>query len=73
MGYEIKLNEWQELPEQAQREVYSYFLFVKQRSENQALAPHNQSNITLPHHTTSNVECLPDNDPNKVWTLSDKV
>lgn len=73
MAYEIKLHEWQELPEDAQREVYSYFLFIKQRAENQSLTPNGQSNITLPPYRTSNVECLPDDDPNKIWTLSDKI
>ena len=32
----IDNREWQFLPEQAQREIYDFFLFLKQRYEKQA-------------------------------------
>ena len=32
----IDQREWQSLPEQAQREIYDFFLFLKQRYEKQA-------------------------------------
>lgn len=36
MSYAIEQQEWQSLPEHAQREIYDFFLFIKQRCEKQA-------------------------------------
>ncbi len=94
MGYEIKQQDWLTLTENAQREIYNYFLFIKQRYEIQAhtvssennvftlashtdtddesftLASHNSNVLTITSSDISNSECLPDDDVNKVYTIS---
>ena len=35
----IDNQEWQSLPEQAQQEIYDFFLFIKQRYEKQVSTP----------------------------------
>ena len=74
MGYEIKQQDWQALSEDAQREVYNYFLFIKQRAETPS---HNDADVfTLTSYETRNVEyssdiaTLPNDDVNEVWTIS---
>lgn len=74
MGYEIKQKDWQTLSEDAQREVYNYFLFIKQRAE---MPSHNDADIfTLTSYETRNVEYssdlakLPNDDVNEIWTIS---
>jgi|688.fasta_scaffold14950_12 hypothetical protein len=57
MGYEIKQQDWLTLTENAQREIYNYFLFIKQRYEIQAHTVSNDNNIfTLASHTDSDDE-----------------
>lgn len=72
MGYEIKKQDWQALTEDAQREIYNYFLFIKQRYEIQAHTASNDSyEFTLANHITNNVNNeLPDDDVDKIWTIS---
>lgn len=71
MGYEIKQQDWQALTEDAQREIYNYFLFIKQRYEIQAHTASNDSDaITLASHTDTHDDELPDDDVNKIWTIS---
>ncbi len=52
MGYEIKQQDWLTLTENAQREIYNYFLFIIQ-----AHTVSNDNNIfTLASHTDSDDE-----------------
>ncbi len=75
MGYEIKQQDWQALSEDAQREVYNYFLFIKQRAETLS---HNDADVfTLASYETRNVEyspdivaTLPNDDAHEIWTIS---
>jgi hypothetical protein len=46
MSYAIEQQQWQSLPEHAQREVYDFFLFIKQRYE-QSVAQTNDVNETI--------------------------
>ena len=44
----IDNREWQSLPEQAQQEIYDFFLFIKQRYEQQARqAKHDKAETRL--------------------------
>ena len=81
MGYEIKQQDWLTLTENAQREIYNYFLFIKQRYEIQAhtvsndnniftLASHNSNVLTITSSDISYSEYLSDDDVNKVYTIS---
>jgi hypothetical protein len=57
MSYVIKQQEWQSLPEYAQRDVYDYFLHIKQRCESKSYIERNKSEtIAFSNHSASNIE-----------------
>jgi len=69
MGYEIKQQDWQALSEHSQSEVYNYFLFIKRNAENSNHADTDDDVFTLTSNNNSDVECLHEDDLNKVWTI----
>jgi hypothetical protein len=57
MSYVIEQQEWQSLPEYAQRDVYNYFLHIKQRCESKSYIERNKSEtIAFSNHSASNIE-----------------
>jgi hypothetical protein len=69
MSYAIKQQEWQSLPEHAQREIYDFFLFIKQRYEQHALQT-NDLNETLAfsNHSANLVEEWASEKEDEIWT-----
>lgn len=65
----IDNQEWQSLSEQAQQEVYDFFLFKKQRHEQQVRqAQHNQAETLLfSNHSANLVEEWLDDSEDEVW------
>ena len=65
----IDNQEWQSLPEQAQQEIYDFFLFVKQRYENQARqAQHDEAETLLfSNHSANLIEEWFDDSEDEVW------
>lgn len=69
MSYAIKQQEWQSLPKHAQREIYDFFLFIKQRYQNHATQK-NDSNETLAfsNHSANLVNDWKDEKEDEIWT-----
>jgi hypothetical protein len=69
MNYTIEQQEWQSLPEHAQREIYDFFLFIKQRYEQRATYE-NDLNDTLAfsNHSANLVEEWASNKEDEIWT-----
>ena len=65
----IDNQEWQSLSEQAQQEVYGFFLFVKQRHEQQVRqVRHDQAEILILSNYSANlVEEWLDDSEDEVW------
>ncbi len=65
----IDNQEWQSLSEQAQQEVYDFFLFIKQRHKQQVRkAQHNQAETLLfSNHSANLVEEWLDDSEDEVW------
>lgn len=65
----IDTQEWQSLSEQAQQEVYDFFLFVKQRHEQQVQqARHDQAEtLLLSNYSANLIEEWLDNSEDEVW------
>lgn len=65
----IDTQEWQSLSEQAQQEVYDFFLFVKQRHEQQVQqARHDQvETLLLSNYSANLIEEWLDNSEDEVW------
>ena len=65
----IDNQEWQSLSEQAQQEVYDFFLFVKQRHEQQVQqARHDQAEtLLLSNYSANLIEEWLDNSEDEVW------
>ena len=69
MSYVIEQQEWQSLPEYAQRDVYDYFLLIKQRCESKSYIERNKSEtITFSNHSASNIEEWASDKEDEVWT-----
>ena len=66
----IDNQEWQSLPEQAQQEIYHFFLFIKQRYEKQAQHTHHDETETLlfSNHSANLIEEWLDDSEDEVWT-----
>lgn len=60
MSYAIEVQEWQCLPEHAQREVYDFFLFIKARyaKSNDSIEPVDLSEFTLERITQDERELI---------------
>jgi hypothetical protein len=69
MSYAIEQQEWQSLPEHAQREIYDFFLFIKQRYEQRATQK-NDLNETLAfsNHSANLVEEWASDKEDEIWT-----
>jgi hypothetical protein len=69
MSYAIEQQEWQSLPEHAQREIYDFFLFIKQRYQNHATQK-DDSNQTLvfSNHNANLVDDWKDEKEDEIWT-----
>ena len=64
----IKEQDWQSLPVQAQQEVYYFFLFVKQRYEQQAkLATDTSETLAFSNHSASHVEEWLTDKEDEIW------
>ena len=65
----IDNQEWQALPEQAQQEIYDFFLFIKQRYEKQARQiQHDKTEILLfSNHSANLIEEWLDDSEDEVW------
>ena len=65
----IDNQEWQSLPEQAQQEIYDFFLFIKQRYEKQARqAQHDETETLLfSNHSANLINEWLDDSEDEVW------
>ena len=65
----IDNQEWQSLPEQAQQEIYDFFLFIKQRYEKQARQAQQNKTATLlfSNHSANLIEEWLDDSEDEVW------
>ena len=65
----IDNQEWQSLSEQAQQEVYDFFLFIKQRHEQQVRqAQHDKAEtLLLSNHSANLIEEWLDDSEDEVW------
>ncbi len=65
----IKEQDWITLPEQAQQEVYDFFIFIKQRYDKQTQQKHNDATETLAfsNHSANTVEQWLDDKEDEVW------
>ena len=65
----IDNQEWQSLPEQAQQEIYDFFLFIKQRYEKQARQGQHDKTETLlfPNYSANLIEEWLDDSEDEVW------
>ena len=69
MSYVIEQQEWQSLPEYAKRDVYDYFLHIKQRRESKSYIERNKSEtIAFSNHSASNIEEWASDKEDEVWT-----
>ena len=62
----IDQREWQFLPEQAQREIYDFFLFLKQRYEKQARQDEAET-LLFSNHSANLIEDWLDDTEDEVW------
>ena len=62
----IKLHDWQALPDQAQQEVYDFFLFVKQQYLTKMKS--NKEIHLYSNHSANLVEEWLDDSEDTVWT-----
>lgn len=65
----IKEQEWKTLPEQAQQEVYDFYLFIKQRYERSTYIEQADTSETLAlsNHSANTVEQWLDESEDSVW------
>ena len=65
----IDNQEWQSLPEQAQQEIYDFFLFIKQRYEKQTpQVQHDEAETLLfSNHSATLIEEWRDDSEDEVW------
>ena len=65
----IREEDWQTLPEQAQSEVYDFFLFIKQRYEKQTRQTTEISEIiALSNHSAGNIKEWLSDKEDEIWT-----
>lgn len=65
----IKEQEWKTLPEQAQQEVYDFYLFIKQRYEKRVSLDISDKSDTLAlsNHSANTVDQWLDDSEDNVW------
>ena len=65
----IDNQEWQSLPEQAQQEIYDFFLFIKQRYEKRTpQVQHDEAEtLLLSNHSATLIEEWLDDSEDDVW------
>ena len=66
----IDNQEWQSLPEQAQQEIYHFFLFIKQRYEKQTQrqAQHDEiETLLFSNHSANLIEEWLDDSEDEAW------
>ena len=66
---EIKEQDWEMLPEQAQREVYNFFMFIKQRYSHHKSEASKESmeTIAFSNHSADTISDWLDNKEDEVW------
>ena len=62
----IPQQDWQKLPEQAQQEVYDFFLFLKQRYQASNLKDTNDT-IAFSNHSANLIEDWQSEEEDGVW------
>jgi hypothetical protein len=69
MSYAIEQQEWQNLPEHAQREIYDFFLFIKQRYATPTQPENELSELTaFSNHSANLVEEWASEKEDEIWT-----
>ena len=69
MSYAIEQQEWQTLPEHAQREIYDFFLFIKQRYQNHTTQKYDLSEtLAFSNHSAETIEEWKNDCEDEVWT-----
>jgi len=69
MSCTIEQQEWQSLPEHAQREIYDFFLFIKQRYEQRATQKNDlNETLALSNHSANLVEEWASDKEDEIWT-----
>ena len=65
----IKEQDWKTLPEQAQQEIYDFYLFIKQRYEKRIKVDQADKSETLAfsNHSANTVEQWLDESEDNVW------
>ena len=66
----IEQQDWQCLPEQAQQEVYDFFLFIKQRYDKQIqeISRDTTDTLVFSNHSASNIEEWASDKEDEIWT-----
>lgn len=69
MALSIKEQDWQTLPEQAQQEVYDFFMFIKQRHDKakQSSVKDSSETSALANHSANTIEAWLDDKEDDVW------
>lgn len=69
MSYAIEPQEWQSLPKHAQREIYDFFLFIKQRYEKHTVQKDDLNDtFAFSNHSANRVEEWASDQEDEVWT-----
>ena len=66
----IKLEDWQSLPEQAQQEVYHFFLFIQQQYKQQenSLIHDDMETRAFSNHSANLIHEWKDDAEDEIWT-----
>lgn len=64
----ITEQDWQILPEYAQREVYDFYLFIKQRYIKNKLSSDESETRAFSNHSANTVEEWLDEKEDELWT-----
>ena len=62
----ISQQDWQAMPEQAQQEVYDFFLFIKQRYRS-SQSPDSSETLTFSNHSANLIDDWKNEEEDAVW------
>ena len=62
----ISQQDWQAMPEQAQQEVYDFFLFIKQRYCS-SQSPDSSETLTFSNHSANLIDDWKNEEEDAVW------
>jgi len=63
----IPTQAWQAMPEDAQQEVYDFFIFIEQRYSSKRSQDHNET-VAFSNHSASLIEDWNSEEEDDVWT-----